>query len=219
MTRSVIYLDETGDLGFNFGAPYRQGGSSRYLTLGAAICPDDSKKYIKRFIIDFYKARKIPAGSELKWSNMDAADRLDFATRAATLAHQRPPKFASITVYKPNVRAHIQADPNKLYNYMVGLLLIPIMRRYDQVHLMPDARAIKVESGNSLSDYLMIKLRFDIGATTQLRVQPTDSAPTLGLHFADYVCGTFQAFHEDGHAQGRNLLAAATTCKSLFFPS
>lgn len=45
----IIYLDESGDLGFNFSAPFRTGGSSRFLTIGAlsvdpekSTCPGDS---------------------------------------------------------------------------------------------------------------------------------------------------------------------------------
>ena len=32
-----VYLDESGDLGWKFDAPYRCGGSSRYLTISAII--------------------------------------------------------------------------------------------------------------------------------------------------------------------------------------
>lgn len=31
----TVYLDESGDLGWKFDAPYRSGGSSRYLTIAA----------------------------------------------------------------------------------------------------------------------------------------------------------------------------------------
>lgn len=219
MPRCNIYLDESGDLGFKFGAPYRQGGSSRHLTLGAVVCDDDANKHLKRFIRKFYEARKIPAGAELKWADLDPAARLDFARRAASLATaKRAIHYYCITVYKPNVMPHIQADPNKLYNYMTGLMLLPVMRRYAEVNFIPDARSIQVESGNSLHDYLQTKLWFDETVATKLNTMPLDSARARPLHFTDYLCGTFQSYHEDGAADAKNALINQVTCQKLFFP-
>jgi hypothetical protein len=219
MSRCNVYLDESGDLGFTFTAPYRAGGSSRYLTLAAAICRDDSNKHLKRFIADFYIARHIPAGHELKWSSLKEADRVDFATRAAQLTKaQSEISYAAITVYKQRVQAHIQADPNKLYNYMTGLLLLQIIKKFDEVHFIPDARTIKVKSGNSLHDYLQTKLWFDENVATKLFTHPSDSTKTRALHFTDYLCGAVQSHHEDSASNAKRLLAPHMGCKTLFFP-
>jgi len=219
MSRCVIYLDESGDLGFTFAAPYRDGGSSRHLTLAAAVCPDGSQKYLKRFISDFYKDRGVAAGSELKWVDLDAAGRLDFAKRAARMVRTRGVLAVhSMTVYKQRVLPHIQADPNKLYNYMVALMLLPVMKKFDEVCFVPDARSIKVKSGNSLHDYLQTKLWFDEGVLTKLETNPSDSEKSRPLHFVDYVCGVFQSFHEDRQADARDALAPVTNCRKLYFP-
>jgi uncharacterized protein DUF3800 len=61
---SIIYLDESGDLGWNFTAPYRYGGSSRYLTI-AALCVPSGKKHIpKRAIRELYDKFKWPTSVE-----------------------------------------------------------------------------------------------------------------------------------------------------------
>lgn len=214
-----IYLDESGDLGFKFHAPYRAGGSSRHLTLGAVICEGDCSKHVKRFVTKFYEKRKIPRGTELKWAHMDAVQRMDFATRARQLIdRQVNVRYACMTVYKPNVMPHIQADPNKLYNYMVGLLLLPTMKQYDHVCFVPDSRSVKVKSGNSLHDYLQTKLWFDEGATTELDTKPSESTNNRPLNFADYLCGTFQSHFEDGASVPHTTLAPYTSFSSLFFP-
>lgn len=219
VSRCVIYLDESGDLGFNFSAAYRTGGSSRHLTLAAVICQEQSNKHIKRFIRDFYIARSIPAGSELKWVNLSAAYRTDFAKKAVSLAKQNSQiSFATITVFKQRVQSHIQADPNKLYNYMTGLFLLPIMKNYDEVCFVPDARSVKVKSGNSLHDYLQTKLWFDHGAATKLETHATDSEQCRPLHFTDYLCGAFQSHFEDRISEARNELVSHTACSKLFFP-
>jgi hypothetical protein len=39
----LIYLDESGELGWKFDAPYRKGGSSRYLTIASLVISPDGK--------------------------------------------------------------------------------------------------------------------------------------------------------------------------------
>jgi hypothetical protein len=218
MTTCVIYLDESGDLGFNFSAPYGQGGSSRYLTLAAAICPDDSNKYLKRFISDFYTKRGVAAGAELKWTHLKQPDRLEFAKLAVKLSMQRPVQYASISVYKPKVEAHIRNDANKLYNYMVKLLLLDVMKRFERVTFVPDARSIKVKSGNSLHDYLQTTLWLDESAPTQLNTQPIESTNCRPLHFTDYLCGVVQSHWEHNAHDAWEELRHVTSCRQLFFP-
>ena len=65
-----IYVDESGDLGWNFSAPYRRGGSSRYLTV-AAFCVPSSKKHIpKRAVRNLYEKFHWPTSVEKKWQQM-----------------------------------------------------------------------------------------------------------------------------------------------------
>jgi len=78
----------------------------------------------------------------------------------------------AITVKKENVQEHIRKDPNKLYNYMIGLVLLDRIRQKPVVTFIPDKRSIKVESGNSLVDYLQIKLWFDLNVSTIIHNNP-----------------------------------------------
>lgn len=45
-----IYLDESGDLGWSLDKPYKNGGSSRYLTLAAVIVPTAKSHVITRVV-------------------------------------------------------------------------------------------------------------------------------------------------------------------------
>jgi len=70
MNSSLIYLDESGDLGWKLDKPYRYGGSSRYLTI-ASLIVDPSKKHLpKRLIKNLYIKFKWPPKVEKKWSEM-----------------------------------------------------------------------------------------------------------------------------------------------------
>jgi len=49
-----LYLDESGDLGWKFHLPNRQGGSSRYLTIAYIIIPLGLEKKCSRFVKSIY---------------------------------------------------------------------------------------------------------------------------------------------------------------------
>jgi hypothetical protein len=170
-------------------------------------------------MVDFYAKRGIPHGQELKWVDLDRVDRIDFAQRAAKLcSSHKDISFLTITVYKQRVQPHIQADPNKLYNFMAQLMLLPVMRGYGEVFLVPDARSIRVKSGDSLHDYLQTKLWFELEVATKLSTTPLESSKSKHLQFADYLCGAFQSHYEDGKSEPRNHLMPCAKTRSLFFP-
>ena len=161
MASAVIYLDESGDLGWTLDRPYRSGGSSRYLTIGALIVPSEKTHLPRRLIKRLYVDRKWQQSSEKKWTDMSAEAKVDFCNRAVKMKLAEPAiAFTTITVKKENVQAHIRADSNKLYNFMIKMLLLDHMAKLDHVVLVPDPRTIKVQSGNSLHDYLQTELWF-----------------------------------------------------------
>ncbi len=215
----LIHLDESGDLGWKFDAPYRRGGSSRHLTIASLWVSREKKHLPKRVIRNLYKKHNWPAGEEKKWADMEESERQDFASKALGLAQSNPDhiKLLAITVKKERVQQHIRADSNKLYNYMIGLSLIKEMSSYDDVLLLPDARSIKVGSGNSLHDYLQIKLWFDKGAQTQLTTTPCNSSTNLNVQFADMLAGAVQGHFEDGNSRTWEIIQPVIRHKRLFF--
>ena len=123
-----------------------------------------------------------------------------------------------ITVHKPKVQTHIRDDSNKLYNYMIGLLLLSTMATHEEVTLVPDPRSIKVQSGKSLHDYLQIDLWFVKNVTTVLKTAPQDSELSRGIQFTDMLCGLVRSHYEDGEQTNYTLLAPCIHEKRLFFP-
>src|SRR6202000_3130697 len=88
---------------------------------------------------------------------------------------------------------HLRSDPNKLYNFMLKSMLIDEMKSHDRVHFIPDNRSVKVESGNSLHDYLQTTLWYEAGVSTILHTTSTDSKQCRGLQFADFMAGAIAA--------------------------
>ena len=215
----IIYLDESGDLGWKFDAPYRRGGSSRHITIASLVTSPDKKHLPKRLIKKLYTKFKWPTNIEKKWADMTLDERVWFAQKANELRNNNPSdiRYVSITVKKENVQDHIRSDANKLYNYMIGLSLLDEMRQHEKVTFIPDPRSIKVESGNSLHDYLQTQLWFELKVKTVLETQPCDSATSRNVQFSDMLSGIVQGHFEDGNSQPWAELRTNISYKTLFF--
>ena len=150
---------------------------------------------------------------------MTISERVYFAAKARELQENFPEdiRYLSITVKKANVQSHIRGDANKLYNYMIGLSLLNEMSKHSTVTFVPDPRSIKVESGNSLHDYLQTQLWFEIIATTVLTTSPLDSASSLNVQFSDMLSGIVQGHFEDGNSKPWAELKDNISYKTLFF--
>lgn len=220
MSQIHICLDESGDLGWSFHAPYRAGGSSRYLTIASVLFDPSMEVPINRLIRKLYQKHKWPPKEEKKWNEMTAAERDSFADRACKLVRTNSGliTYRAITAYKENVMAHIRSDPNKLYNYMIGISLIDSMAVHAEVKLRPDDRSIKVLSGNSLEDYLKTKLWCEKSASTDLTVMNCDSSKHPAIQFADMLAGAVQSHFEDGNSDVWRKLARYMECDRLYFP-
>jgi len=219
MSTALIYLDESGDLGWKFNQPYRNGGSSRYLTIASLVLSPNKKHLSKRLIKNLYLRFNWATNIEKKWSEMTSSEREYFAKKAALLKQKNPSdiRYLSITVKKENVQHHIRLDSNKLYNYMIRLSLLNEMSKYNEIILMPDPRSIKIQSGNSLHDYLQTELWFDKQVITTLKTTPINSSSSRNIQFADMLCGIVQGHFEDGNSKPWEHLRHHISFKTLFF--
>jgi len=148
---------------------------------------------------------------------MSTDERTEFANAAKKMCQKHPDiKLLAIVVKKENVENHIRQDPNKLYNYMMGLLLMDEMSTKDTVTLVPDPRSVKVASGNSLHDYLQIQLWFVRNKKTILRTMPQDSKQCTAIQFADMFAGLVQSRFENAQKTDFEILVPHIKVKCLF---
>src|ERR1019366_5793224 len=146
------------------------------LTVAATCVPSGKEHLPNRIIADLYTKFNWSPAKEKKWADMSPTPRREFAESVLKLCRSHPDiHLHAMVVKKENVGAHIRKDPNKLYNFMTRLCLLDRMATYEEVTLVPDPRSIKVESGNSLVDYLQIELWFSQKAKTLLLSKPKDS--------------------------------------------
>lgn len=185
----IVYLDESGDLGWKLDKPYLKGGSSKYLTLCCLLIPSSKKHLTKRIIKQIYKKEKKDfKREELKATNLSQETKEYFVKKVVTLLQNNNDiQILGITTKKKNVQEHIKQDSNKIYNYMTNIMLTEKIRNEEKVIFIPDPRSIKVESGNSLVDYLQTKLWFELNSKTYIEKQHVDSHNSLNLQFIDYI--------------------------------
>lgn len=213
-----IYLDESGDLGWSFTSPFRNGGSSRYLTIAFIICPPDKKHFPKRLVKSIYTKFGADPKKELKGSSLDVSQKKIVAQEVVKLHEKHPDiEICSITVKKENVKQHIREDSNKLYNYMIRRALLDKIQMHDLASLIRDNRGVKIKSGNSLIDYLQIYLYFEIGTQTKIKDIPSDSKQVKNLILADWINNLIWAKYEDENSDAYNILDPILREGNLYF--
>ncbi|MCX6037417.1 MAG: DUF3800 domain-containing protein [Chloroflexi bacterium] len=214
----LAYIDESGDLGWTLDRPFRKGGSSQFLTISFLLTPNDSKKFPKRLVRDLYMKFGIPPYVEIKGTELKSDQRKYFVQKTIHMMEIHPEiRILSISVQKSNVAEHIRADGNKLYNYMIGLILLDEISTEETVTLVPDPRQIAVKSGNSLLDYLQTKLWFDMCSKTVLNTITISSENSLNIKFIDIVTNIMWRKYENNDAYFADLLSPKTKSKRLFF--
>lgn len=225
MSRTLIYLDESGDLGWTLDSPYQNGGSSRMLTLAAVCSPDDKCKYIQRIMRALYKKRKRPLANELKSVDLNHADKEMFIKLTLKMLSEHSDiQLRSITVHKNYVDKRMKKDPNVLYNYMVKLLLLKPICESQYVDFMPDQRSEKVNTKWNMGDYLK-QMVYEEGVSKSIinqscNVTPMDSGKCLELQFIDIYAGLVWAMYEFQTIRLRKFMSEAPqiTNHKLFFP-
>lgn len=213
-----IYLDESGDLGWILNKPYRHGGSSRYLTIAYVVCPNEKKHLLKRIVRKVYTKTKTDPKTELKGSTLTVENKKFFAKKVRELVSMNPDiKIGAITVNKSKVQQHIRDDANKLYNYMIKLAILDVIKHEPIVNLIRDNKTVKVKSGNSLIDYLQTTLWFEMNSKTKMIDIPSDSKKVQNLIFIDWMNNLIWSNYEDTNSEPYLILRSVIDSKKLFF--
>ncbi|MEY2864592.1 MAG: hypothetical protein RLY58_2299 [Pseudomonadota bacterium] len=203
----LIYLDESGDLGWQLNLPYGAGGSSRFLVIAAVICDEAQLKHLERLVRNLYKTFQWNTKKEKKWVDMPDKARETFAKAVANLAKRHPDiQLLSIAVDKTSIPDFCWANSHLLYNYMMKCCLIQPMSHCKSVRLHPDRRSVKVESGTTCQDYLQLMLWYEAKVPTTLYIRALDSQGSLAIQFADMLAGVVGVHLEFGKSHFFNIV-------------
>lgn len=215
---SHVYLDESGDLGWKFDAPYRDRGSSRFLTIGYFICPIQEIHIPKRFVKEVYQKFNFNPSKEIKASELKSHHK-DFICQQAVKLLTAKPHFhlGAITVKKESVASHVRKDGNTLYYYMMGESLLDLIENDDACKISRDYRSVKVLSGQSCIDYLQTMIFFHRNKATLLTDNPTHSHTDDGIVFIDWITNIVWSKYEDKYDKWCNTLGDMITEKKIYF--
>ena len=138
----LIFLDESGDLGWSFQKPNGDGGSSRYITIAGVVIDNGHLKHLKRHISDIYNKYNLTPKQEKKGANFDNAEAAYTTNSLYQKLIIKAPSFniIAITTRKERVQQSLRNDPNIFYNYMLGVMLPDTIRRHPNVDLILDKR-------------------------------------------------------------------------------
>jgi phage host-nuclease inhibitor protein Gam len=187
----IIYLDESGDLGFDLG----KAGSSRYFTITMlAVANKETAGYIKTAVkrtlknkINHKKANK-RLENELKGSKTTLEVKQYFMQQMP-LDHW---KLYSAIVNKQNVYSYLATTQgkNKLYNYISGQLIKKIEFPsiiHSDVELIVD-RCKNTQGIKDFNQYLGSQLESVLPLSTNLKIQHNSSYENAGLQAVDLFC-------------------------------
>lgn len=183
----IIFLDESGDLGWSFDKPFQRGGSSRYITIaGIAV----EEKYLKQLMVNVHRMMNrhgFQLNTEIKGSMFSDNDATVIIRQCREILSNVPFEIASITSDKQNVNDPLRRDKNVFYNHMLSSLLVDLIGRHQHIDIILDDRTIRRGSRNSLEDCLRAKCWGDLNLDAHISCRYKDSENNLGIWLADWL--------------------------------
>lgn len=214
----IVYLDESGDLGWTFSFPYRTGGSSRFLTLAYLIIPEKLVHLPTRLVKSVYNKYGYDRMDEHKGHQFSLIEKEQVSNEVVKLLKMHPDLIlGAITVNKTRVQDHIRSDPNKLYNYMMKLSILPKVVGLETVKIIGDERNIKVANGRNCVDYLQTTLWFELNTPTVIEECQQASHKNKNLIFIDWIANIVWSRYEDNSTIPFNVILPFLKNETLFF--
>lgn len=197
MSKASIFVDESGDLGWQLDKPRGHGGSSRFLVLAAIVIPDGMNKHVERIVRNLYRQRGRSLGNELKSTLLNNHERSNFARALAQLKE----KHAGIGLHaavaeKTKVPFTLRRKTEILYIHMAEQMLHDAIAHWTTVDIYPDARTVKARDKNSLHNYLEMRLAI-AGHEASITTMPSESGQLREIQAADILASIVGAKFEE----------------------
>jgi hypothetical protein len=212
VSKIFIYLDESGDLGFN-------KGSSKHFVISFLVMSQKTNLLLKRKFIEVKRKYNISKGIEIKGNKSSYRLRMDILKEICSL----PIDIYSITTKKQGINETLRKDTNIFYNYMVNLIVVPYLEKTkaNNICLIADKRISKVSKGIRFGDYLKYKIFYEKNLYhLQLNIEYLDSITSYGLQAVDFVANSiFKNYEQDNKKYIETLEGNIVQNKRLYFNS
>ena len=108
-------------------------------------------------------------------------------------------------------------DSNKLYNYMIGLLLPQYIKTMESVQLITDVRSISVKSYQPLGPYLQSVMRTKHNSLVHVDHIPSTFDSFRELHLVDWLAHSIWKNYEDEETEYLTRMVSTVRNWTLFF--
>ncbi|MFW6285737.1 MAG: DUF3800 domain-containing protein [Nanoarchaeota archaeon] len=174
-----IYIDESGDLGFN------NKKSSRYFIISALIIdePNDAKRIIKNARRNKFK-KELKKTNELKANNSSKELRSYILTK---INYIKNTSIFHIVLDKKEVRSSfLKSNKHKLYNFVAGKLVKNILMNNTDLYITIDKSKGKLFLINDFNQYFKEKL-FERNSCLKCKISNSYSHNFAGLQLVDFI--------------------------------
>jgi hypothetical protein len=210
-----IYLDESGDLGFDFG----KHETTRYFVITFLLV--DKKRPIEKIIKNIFSGF---TKAEVKRHNGILHAYKETPTtikRVLAKLVERDIKVLSIFLNKENVYTRLQDMKHVLYNYVTNILLDRICRKNiiptdEPIILVASKRETNKFLNDNFTDYLASQLKQAHGL--ELKIEIKTPFENKCLQAVDIICWAIFKKQERGDATYYDIIKPKIFEESLLFP-
>ncbi|MCD6093667.1 MAG: DUF3800 domain-containing protein [Candidatus Omnitrophica bacterium] len=208
-----IYLDESGDLGFNF----KKKGTSKHFLITVLLTREPKKianciKHLKEDALQ-KKYKKIP---EIKFNNSPEV----FRKRVLRKLSQQEIFIFAFCLNKIKVVSKLHDKKDKVYNYIAGLLFDKILNTVnpgeDLIMTVDKVKVGKIQI-EDFNFYLELKLFLAGQAKRKLEVIHVDSQKNRCIQAVDFISGSIFRKYEFQSLGFYNLIKSKIV-NELFWP-
>ncbi|HDX0800646.1 DUF3800 domain-containing protein [Stenotrophomonas maltophilia] len=187
-----VYIDESGDEGFQFRDNNR--GSSRWFVLSAAITRADTDLETVKLVDRVRTQLGKPARADLHFRKLNHGQRLPYLAEISGA----PLRTVSVLVHKPSLQSDAYSEKGLLYNYATRLLLERVSWLCRDARRDAQHKAKLVFSNRSNMSYAELcaylarlqqrrDVRIDWSAVDCQNVAIFEHSKRMGLQIADAV--------------------------------
>jgi hypothetical protein len=181
-----LYIDESGDLGFN------EKGSKYFVLSCVKIEDENTNKHFNRIpkkIRQTTLTKKWKKHSELKFSNSSVLIRQRFLNRVAKLDLE----IFVIIIEKKYTKKQLQENLPILYNYLIKVLMeqpIESLKKPNKLEVYLD-KCMSQGQRENFEQYVKTEFLSVFKSIPRLNIKHKNSHENGGLQVTDFVCGAF----------------------------
>lgn len=213
-----LFLDESGDLGFEFS---KQGTSQHFVVTLLLIRTEEARKALEKAVertirnkVRKRKKGKIPT-LELKGTNTSLEVKQYFYRQVSEV------DFALyvIILNKRRLYAYLAKEKERLYNYIARRIIekIPLHAANDRVILTLDKRKNR-DDQRELNQYLSFQLQGLLPLHAPLKIFPIASHESKGIQAVDLFCWGIFRKYEAGDLTWYQAFSEKIRVEMVLFP-